>query len=302
MEASAASSGARSADGCDGVPRNGDRTERSTDDASASDTDGDGRGRPAGDRGRSLRRHGADAARRGCGRRAGARALSGGASRCMCCAARATMAATAMWRRRLLARIRRRRAPLAGRSAEGRHGRGAGRRGMPGRGEATRGLPAGPRSPGDRRAVRRRPVEAARRVSTARRSSAAGTSARQVLAVDLPSGVSGSSGARARRRHAGRSDGDLLSQEAGASALSRAPALRRDDRRRYRHRRWCSRRDPAALFRERAGALGRCVSATGGRDATNMRAAMSACFPAARRRPVRRGCRRWAPRASGRAR
>ena len=35
---------------------------------------------------------------------------------------------------------------------------------------------------------------------------------------------------------------------------------------------------------------------------TNMPAAMSACFPAARRRRARRGCRQWAPRASGPAR
>ena len=99
-----------------------------------------------------------------------------------------------------------------------------------------------------------------------------------------------------------RGDRHLLPQEAGASALSR-PALCgetivadigiRDDVlasigssvRRERIRRtggaFCRRRQPIP---------------------TNMRAAMSACFPAGRPRPGRRGLRRWPRRAPGQGR
>ena len=77
-------------------------------------------------------------------------------------------------------------------------------------------------------------------------------------------------------------DRHLLPQEAGTSALSRARALRRDDRRRHRHCAGCARRRsgrPASRTRRRSGATrfrGRPPTPT------NMRAAMSASFPAVR--------------------
>ena len=78
--------------------------------------------------------------------------------------------------------------------------------------------------------------------------------------------------------------------------------LRRDDRRRYRHSRRRACGDPAGLRRERSGELAAPPCRRLPPTPTNMRAAMSACFPAGRPRPARRGLRRWRRRAPGQGR
>ena len=119
-----------------------------------------------------------------------------------------------------------------------------------------------------RRAVRRRPVEAARAAMPPRRSSDCAQADAPVVAVDLPSGVSG----RERRRcSARRSSAELtvtfFRKKPGHLLYPGPRALRRDDRRRHRHRRRRARGDPARLLREHAGALARRFPVAGRRHA-----------------------------------
>ena len=113
----------------------------------------------------------------------------------------------------------------------------------------------------------------------------------RVVAVDLPSGVSGLSGAVLGSSAARRGDRHLLPQEARPSAAARPRLLRRNHRRRHRHSRRCARIDrPHAASKTIRRNWRRVCCRRRQPTPTNMRAAMSACFRAGRRRPARRGC------------
>ena len=115
-----------------------------------------------------------------------------------------------------------------------------------------------------------------------------------VLAVDLPSGINGTTGAVMGAAINARRDRDVLPPQAGASADAGAQALRPRARRRYRHRSAaCSRRSArrrSRTFRRAGNDPSRCRTST----ATNMPAATRSCCPANWRRPARRGSRRAA--------
>ena len=106
----------------------------------------------------------------------------------------------------------------------------------------------------------------------------------------------------ARNRAEGRADRHLLPQEARASALSRPELLRRDRRRRYRHSRRRAFDDRLSLPRKRSGQLAAAYFRRRPPTPTNMRAAMSACFPAGRLDRRGAALRRWRRRAPGQGR
>jgi len=81
-----------------------------------------------------------------------------------------------------------------------------------------------------------------------------------VLAVDLPSGINGTTGAVMGVCGPRRRDRDVLPAQAGASVAARKNSLRSRARRRYRHRQKRAGRDQAAHLRERAQHVGRVIS------------------------------------------
>ena len=146
----------------------------------------------------------------------------------------------------------------------------------------------------DRRcAVRRRPRPPGRR-RRARHDRGDERGRRPVLAVDLPSGINGTTGA-VRACGQGRGDGDVLPPQARPVLLPGRLHCGDGQRRRHRHPgATCSSTIRPRTFVNAPGALGaaafRCRASTG----TNTPAATRSWSPAGCPRPARRGLRRAA--------
>ena len=98
-----------------------------------------------------------------------------------------------------------------------------------------------------------------------------------VLAVDLPSGINGTTGAVMGVADQRRRDRDLLPPQAGASADAGTEALRPRPRRRHRHRRARAGRDSAAGVRERSAELAEILPGAARSTATNTPAGTRSC-------------------------
>ena len=115
-----------------------------------------------------------------------------------------------------------------------------------------------------------------------------------VLAVDLPSGINGTSGAVMGVAVNATETVTFFRQETGASVAAGTHALRSRAGRRYRHRGARARRDPRRRLSRTLRRSGTVHFRCRGSTATNMREAMRWSSPATSHRPVRRGCRRAA--------
>ena len=217
----------------------------------------------------------------------------------MCFAVPATMAATAMssrsyWRRAVSRSASGRMARRARQRCRARRGR------MPACGTAAGGLSAQPGVAGRRRTLWGR-VDASRCPGSAQRGRAVERAGAACRPVDLPSGVSGETGAVLGAAFRGRRHRDFRAQEARPFVAARACSLRRADRRRHRHCGWDHRRARDKTF-ENLPAFGSQISRASRPTPTNTSAAMSASFPAGRPRRARRAWRRWARHGQGQGR
>ena len=110
-----------------------------------------------------------------------------------------------------------------------------------------------------------------------------------ILAVDLPSGINGTSGADHGDRRRSLSDRNVLSQEARASPSAGTQPLWPGFGCRHRNSRIRAGADCAADLREPPRALARKLSACRGSAGTNTTAATRWSFPVLRGRPAPRG-------------